>query len=192
VEVVVGIEVLPATFTYGEGARIVGERGVRALLDSGAIERLGRGLYRKAGVLGDEELAQIALRAPLGTVCLVSALSHHELTDEIPREWDVAIPRGSWAPVMDVAVSWHRFDAATFDVGRGELALSDGSRIGIYSPERSLVDAYRLRYALGGDVAVEALRRWLRGGGQPSRLLEVAQLFPRAMAPIRQALEILL
>ncbi|MCA1672091.1 MAG: hypothetical protein LC799_07775 [Actinobacteria bacterium] len=45
----------------------------------------------------------------------------------------------------------------------------------------------------GEDEAYEALRRWLRRReSQPSTLLTMAGHFPRSVAPIRQALTVLL
>ena len=44
----------------------------------------------------------------------------------------------------------------------------------------------------GGDLANEALKRWLRGGGQPSELLLLARSFPRVQSVLRKTLEILL
>lgn len=183
---------LPATFGYSEGSAAIGERQFRRLITQGDIERLARGVYRKAGILGDEDLAEICLRAPQATLCLGSALARHDLTDEIPREYDIAIPRGAWAPQTGAPVHWRHFDPATFDIGRDLLPLEGGLAIGLYSPERTIVDAFRLRHREGPDMAIEALRRWLRARGQPSTLLAVAAHFPRALPPIRQALEILL
>lgn len=183
---------LPATFGYAEGSAAIGERQLRRLFAQGDIERLARGVYRKAGILGDEDLAEICLRAPQATLCLGSALARHDLTDEIPREYDIAIPRGAWAPLTGAPVHWRHFDRSTFDIGRDLLPLEGGLAIGLYSPERTIVDAFRLRHREGPDIAIEALRRWLRARGQPSMLLAVAAYFPRALPPIRQALEILL
>ncbi|WP_129642655.1 hypothetical protein [Peristeroidobacter agariperforans] len=45
--------------------------------------------------------------------------------------------------------------------GRDELRIGDGLCIGIYSLQRTLVDAIRLRHQEGADVAWEALRRWI-------------------------------
>jgi hypothetical protein len=65
-------------------------------------------------------------------------------------------------------------------------------KIGIYTAERSIIDAFRLRHLDGADLANEALKRWLRRGGQPSDLLRIAKAFPRALTPLRQTMEILL
>jgi hypothetical protein len=48
--------------------------------------------------LADLDLLLVAERAPLGTLCLTSALARHELTDEIPSACDIALPRGAWRP----------------------------------------------------------------------------------------------
>lgn len=55
-------------------------------------------------------------------------------------------------------------------VGRTEHRLLDMElSIGLYSPERTIVDAFRLRHELGADVANEALKRWLRRrAGRPA------------------------
>lgn len=63
--------------------------------------------------------------------------------------------------------------------------------IGIYSPERSIADAFRLRGEVGYELAREALKEWLRRGGKPAHLMEIAARLPRAKSPILQALEML-
>ena len=75
-----------------------------------------------------------------------------------------------------------------------EIDVGAGYRIGLYSAERSICDAFRIRHLEGTDQAVEALKRWLRRpGSQPSQLLELATAIgPKAAQPIRAALQILL
>jgi hypothetical protein len=71
--------------------------------------------------------------------------------------------------------------------------MKSGLSIGLYSPERSIVDAFRLRHELGAEVANEALKRWLRRrGNQPAALLELARSFPKALPALRTTMEILL
>jgi hypothetical protein len=53
---------------------------------------------------------EAARRRPDATICLVSALAHHDLTDAIPAALDVAIPRGSRSPASTGAIAWHQFD----------------------------------------------------------------------------------
>jgi len=183
---------LPNVFRFSEALDEINEWQLQRLIASGAVTAMSRGLYRKTDWLGDEDLAEIAAKAARATICLRSALARHDLIDDIPAELDIAIPRGAWTPELSSPIRWRHFDADTYDVGRGELDLDGGGSIGLYSAERSIIDAYRLRHLTGADMANESLRRWLRRGGQPSDLLRMAKSFPRAMTPIRQALEVLL
>lgn len=185
------LAMLPDTFRYSDAREQLNERQFRSLIQSGQITAISRGLYRKADSIGDD-LLEIAAKAPMATICLRSALSRHGLIDDIPAEFDIAIPRGRWTPETNAAVRWRHFDKATFELGRDLLALDDDYSIGIYSAERSIIDAFRLRHLDGEDLANDALKRWLRQGGQPSELLRLSSSFPRAASAIRNSLEILL
>lgn len=187
---------LPATFSYTE-ARAWGlsERRLYALRDAGVIEQLGRGLFQRADASGgaDSDLIEVAHRAPQATLCLTTALARHGLTDAIPPSIDVALPRGERHPRTQAPVTWHTFATDTFSIGRDELALTAASAIGLYSPERCVIDAFRLRHLEGPETAVEALRRWLRRrGAHPATLLRMARAFPKAEPALRSTLEILL
>jgi hypothetical protein len=183
---------LPSTFRYTEALEWISERQLRRLLAEGQVAKLARGLYRKTEWVGDDDLIEIASKATQATLCLRSALARHELIDDIPAEYDIAIPRGSWPPETSVPVRWRHFATATFAIGRELLDIGGAEQIGIYSAERSIIDAFRLRHLDGADLANDALKRWLRGGGQPSDLLRMAKSFPQALTPLRETMEILL
>lgn len=187
---------MPATFTYTDAvAAGLTDRLLTQLRASGELEQISRGLYRRtdADPNADWNLLEIAHRAPRGTVCLASALARHGLTDLIPGTIDIAIPRGSTRPRIQAPVVWHHFAPETFDLGRTTAAVDRETEIGIYGPERSIIDAFRLRRWEGPELGVIALRRWLRRpGSQPASLLGVAANFPATLRPIRETLEILL
>lgn len=185
---------LPQVFTHADAERAgVSKRQLYAWRDSGQIEPLGRGLFMKAGTRGDPDLIEIAARAPDATLCLISALARHDLTDHIPDTIHVARERSRRQPRTAAPVTWHRFDQKTFAIDREEFQVASGLRLGLYGPARSIVDTFRLRHREGQDTAVEALRRWLkRRGSQPTQLLAVARHFPTSEKAIRAALEILL
>jgi len=183
---------LPPMFRYSEALEHMSERQFRSLIAEGAITTISRGLYTKADWLGDEDLIEIAAKSPHATICLRSALARHDLIDDIPAEMDIAIPRGAWTPATQSPVRWRHFDPKTFEIGRESLALVDDRSIGLYTAERSIIDAFRLRHLEGADLANEALKRWLRRGGQPSELLRTSAAFPRARTLLRQTLEVLL
>jgi predicted transcriptional regulator of viral defense system len=189
-------ESLPDTFTFAD-ARAAGLTSDRLyqLRDQGQVEQISRGLYHKSAApwSADIDLIEIAARAPAGTLCLTSALARHGLTDQIPAGIDVALPRGMWKPAVSAPVTWHSFAPSTFDLGRETIDLGDGLEIGLYSAPRTIIDVFRLGYREGNDLAISALRRWLREPGHhPAELLDLAAHFPKARRGLRTALEILL
>ena len=187
---------LGPAFTLADARDVgVSKDRVYSLLERGEIERVGRGVY----VRPDEiEPAFSALAAATAirkdaTLCLTSALVHHDLSDAIPFDSDIALPRGTHQPAGLINVSWHSFDPATFQIGREKVELGAGASATIYSAERTIVDCFRLMHQEGSDVAHEALRRWLRRrGNTPASVLKVATSFPKSLPRIRQALEALL
>jgi len=187
---------LPATFRFADARRAgLSKRAIYRLRDTGQLQALGAGLYRRADgeQTADVDLIAVARRAPRATLCLTTALARHELTDAIPAALDIALPRGTRAPRVSVPVAWHFFDRKTFELGRQRVSLEAGTEIGIYSPERCIVDAFRMKGSIGPDLGRASLRAWLRGrGSQPVSLLTMARSFPRCEPAIRGALELLL
>ncbi len=168
-----------------------------AMARAGEFEQIAPGIYGRSGEMDDTTAAwaSISLRKPSATICLLSALSLHELTDEIPRASDIALPRGERTlATRFTPISWHSFDRATFDLGRAQHPLTEeGLAIGLYSPERTIIDAFRLRHEIGADIANEALKRWLRRrNSTPTMLLGLARSFPQALPALRSTMEILL
>jgi predicted transcriptional regulator of viral defense system len=186
---------LPATFSYAQAREVgISKRQLYALRDTGEVEPIGRGLYRRMDApLADLDLLEVAHRAPEATLCLESALAHHDLTDILPACHELALPRGRRHPLVAAPVRWHSFDPETFEVGREELRVDSETAMGVYSAARTVIDVYRLRHREGTEVAHEALRRWLaRRDSQPSTLLRMARHFPQAEPALRHALEVLL
>lgn len=187
---------LGETFTYTDARRHgLSDRKLYALRDQGSIEAIGRGLYRlaDADLPADIDLLEVSWRAPRATLCLATALARHGLTDLIPASIDIALPRGTRQPSTQAPVTWHLFHRDTFQIGRDKLPLDARTSIGLYNPERSIIDAFRLRHREGSDLAYTALRRWLDlPGAAPRTLLAMARHFPQAAPSLRHALEILL
>lgn len=187
---------LPPSFSHAQArAAGISDRRLYALRDAGSLEQLGRGLFQRTdtGADTDPDLVEIALRAPTATLCLITALARHDLTDEIPSRIDVALPRGRRHPTTSLPTRWHSFAPETFDVGRTTFPLSAELSMGLYGPERCIIDAFRMRHQEGPETAIEALRRWLRRrGSHPATLLTMARGFPKAEPALRHALEVLL
>ena len=131
-----------------------------AMRDDGRLETVSRGVYRLADgdPLGNPDLVTVATRIPLGVVCLISALSFHELTTQIPHEVHVALTRGTEEPRLDhPPIRTYRFSGEAFTEGI-EMYELDGVNVRIYNPEKTLADCFKFRNKIGLDTAVEAIR----------------------------------
>ena len=92
---------LPDLMRYDDlAAQGLTRHGLDRLIESGDFERIAPGLFLRAGLTDDTTAAWMAVAAkkPDATLCLLTALSLHELTDEIPARSDIAIPRGTGCP----------------------------------------------------------------------------------------------
>jgi len=172
----------------------VNRRQLYSLLKEGRIERLSRGLYRvtNAPALSEPDLIAVAMRVPKGVICLISALSFHHLTTQVPHAVDVAIQRGQPLPRIDYPpTNTYQFSGNAFRRGI-ETHVIDGVKVRIYSAEKCVADIFKYRRQLGLDVAIEALKLWqARKGSSVDRLLEAAR-HCRVENVIRPYLEALL
>ena len=154
------------TFFRQRDAAAVGvhSRALRRLVEDGAVERVTRGLYRVAEVEPTEHytLAAVCARVPGAIVCLLSALSVHELTTQVAwQEW-IAIPHKARTPRLPgLPVRVVRFSGAALRYGVVNTTF-EGVPVRITSPARTVVDCFRFRRLVGQDVAIEALRDALR------------------------------
>lgn len=171
----------------------ISRRTLYAMRDAGVLDQLSRGVYRLASLpgLSAPDLVTVASRIPNGVVCLISALVFHELTTQVPHAVDVAVARGTEKPRIDyppVRVYW--FSGEAFESGI-ETQNIDGKQVRIYSPEKSVADAFKYRNKIGMDVALEALRTWhSRRASSVERLLECARIcrVERVMRPYLEAM----
>jgi predicted transcriptional regulator of viral defense system len=149
------------------------------LREAGEIATVGRGLVQlpEAGMGLLSGLAAVSARVPGGTICLNSALTFWDLTDEIPERVHLAVARGAHRPSIDQpATRVHVFGARTFDLGRQQARTDADELFWIYSAERSIVDAMRMSRWVGRDIALHALRRYMiRRDADPARLAELAR-----------------
>jgi len=121
-----------------------------SLRDKGVIEQISRGIYRLVDLppVSNPDLVTVALRYPNAVVCLISALSFHEITTQIPHEVSIAIPRNAHPPSLEYPpLLVHRFTDQAYQAGIEEHQI-DGATVKVYSPENKI----------GMDVVLEALK----------------------------------
>ena len=150
------------------------------LTDRGLLERVRRGLYRRADMISAEVgVADVAAAAPGGVVCLLSALAHYELTTTTPWEVYLAIPRKAWPPKIEYPpVRVIFYNDRMFEYGVQQEPLSSGGPVRMYSPEKSIADAFHFEEYVGRDIALEALKTYMarRRGRNIPELLRAADV----------------
>ncbi len=180
-------------FRTGEAIKSgIHPRTIYAMRDQGVIERMGRGMYRFADMpsLGNPDLATVALKVPKGVICLISALSYHELTTEIPHEIYLALPRGSEPPRLDyppLRIFW--FSGPAFAEGIEQHDV-DGIPVKVYNPEKTLADCFKYRNKIGLEVVLEALKFYRqRKRFQADSLMQYARIcrVEKVMRPYLEA-----
>jgi predicted transcriptional regulator of viral defense system len=98
-----------AVFSSAEGKQAgIPSRMLAYFCAKGLIERVRRGMYRVNALdFGSdfewEDLAVTALSIPNGVICLISALCYWGLTDEIMREFWIAVPHTTTSPSRENA-----------------------------------------------------------------------------------------
>lgn len=131
-----------------------------SLRDKGIIEQLTRGVYRLAELpaISNPDLVTVSLRYPDAVICLISALSYHGITTQIPHEVFIAISRDSRMHLLNhPPLRVYKFSNNSFQSGIEEHQI-DGVRVRIYSPEKTLADCFKYRNKIGMDVVLEALK----------------------------------
>ena len=131
-----------------------------ALVKDKKVEKIGRGLYQLTGQQpgSHPDLVAACLQAPKGVICLLSALSFHEATDEIPGSVDLAIARGIHANKIDYPpVKFYRLTLNAWKAGIEEHKI-EGHKIKIYNLAKTVADCFKFRNRIGIDVAREALK----------------------------------
>lgn len=126
----------------------------------GLLEKSAVGLYAlpEAPVTENSSLVEISKRMPQAVACLISALSYHGITTQIPHEIWLAIPRGSWRPDVEYpTLNLTYVSEPAYSFGVQEHVIS-GVTVKIYSPAKTVADCFKFRNKVGLDVTIEALR----------------------------------
>ncbi len=163
---------------------------LRRLVKRGEVEHVARGLYRLADVEPTEHytLAAVCARVPESIVCLLSALSIHEIGTQLSHEVWLAIPHKAEAPrVPGIKVRLLRFSGAAWSYGIQPTEL-EGVPARITSPARTIVDCFRFERLIGREAALEALHDALRARRvSTDALMRVLDVLPNRR--LRAALE---
>lgn len=151
---------------------------LKRLCDRGVLEQVDRGLYRLVEAPATElsSLAEVAKRLPHAIVCLLSALQVHGLTTESPHAVWVLIDRRARMPkIAYPKLEVVRASGAGREHGVRTLVI-DGVNVQITTPAKTVADCFRFRRHVGAEVALAALKDYLRTRkGSIDALVEAAR-----------------
>jgi predicted transcriptional regulator of viral defense system len=157
----------------------VPEHIVYEMVEKGELVREARGVYRLAEseMPGNPDLVQVSLLVPKAVICLISALYFYDLTTQIPHSVYVALPQNAPRPRLKyppLEVFWVTHSLHSIGV---DVHVLDGVKVKIYNREKTVADCFKFRNRVGEDVALEALKDYIR---QPNldvhTLLEYAKV----------------
>jgi predicted transcriptional regulator of viral defense system len=152
-----------------------------ALVRSGKVERISRGLYRLTDAEPTEHysLAMACARVPNSIVCLLSALSVHGIGTQAPAAVWLAIPHKARKPRLaglKLRIVHSSGPTWTFGVQKTEF---EGVPARITSPARTVADCFRFERLVGPEAAMEALQDALRQRKVTvAELSRVVEVFP--------------
>lgn len=172
----------------------ISSRTLYQLRDAGKLDQLSRGVFRLAALPAPAhpDLLVIATRLPEAVLCLISALAYHDLTEEVPHEVHIALPRGAEQPRLDhPPLHVVRLRPASFDAGV-EVHRVDGVDLRVFSAAKTVADCFQFRGHVGLDTALAALKTLRRRRGFDAEpLLQFARIC-RVETLVRRYLEALL
>jgi len=166
---------------------------LKRLVDRGKLVRRARGLYTtpEHEPTPHTDLAEVCARAPRATVCLISALTFHELTTQVPHAVWIMIDRAGRRPKIDhppLRIVYASGEALSAGV---QTHTIEGVAVRLTDPAKTVADCFKYRDHVGQDLAIEALRDCLRQRkASPSRIYEMAKIdrVAKRMRPYLEAL----
>jgi len=140
------------------------QRDIKKILEKGTIIKVKKGLYRLTDtpIISNQNFIDVARVVPEGVICLLSALSYHELTTFNPSVISVAIHRKSWKPKIKYPqIEFYYFSPKQFSSGVSIVKINS-SKIKIYDKEKTICDCFRYRNKIGIDTIKEGLKEYLK------------------------------
>ncbi|WP_068466607.1 type IV toxin-antitoxin system AbiEi family antitoxin domain-containing protein [Candidatus Protochlamydia phocaeensis] len=149
-------------------------------IKKGQVRRLGRGIYQGTNFKYPidyfqwEDLIEAVNSVPGGVVCLISALALYDITEQIARQFWIAVPHGTSIKERKLT-KIIRF--RNMELGKTTLDLG-GIQIPIFDRERTVIDSFRL---LSRETAIKALKVALAKKGKERLDLKKLQVYAKKL-----------
>jgi predicted transcriptional regulator of viral defense system len=153
-------------------------KDVRELVSLGYLNKIRRGFYAWGSAPDSmDELELIARLVPQGVIALFSAAQYYNMTTINPAAIEIVLPAGVRTPVLPEhpPVKVYKWIRRIYEIGI-ETMPQKNCRIGIYSPERTVCDFFRMRRQIGEDASIEVIKNYMNGTKNLQKLYEYADL----------------
>jgi predicted transcriptional regulator of viral defense system len=147
------------TFTLREARELgVNRYQLQRLIESNFIEKVNHGQYRDAALIHDPEADYVIATRIVGkpsSICLLSALSYHQLTDTIPKKVWVLVPQSTRSRSARLKLVRRRNPY-------WKVGITNEKNYSITNIERTIVESILLHRLIGKNEALQGLKRALR------------------------------
>ncbi len=149
---------LPKTpFSYREALTAgVSKYALKKLLANAVVEKLGHGIYQlsdqeDASEEGRYHAAMIKCGKP-SSICLLTALEHYQVTDQIPKQVWVLVPASKRVSSKDLRLVRSRYP-------QWNIGIHKTKHFWVTTLERTLIEGLLYRKLIGSQVAIEAIKQ---------------------------------
>ncbi len=150
----------PLLSTQEITAEGIDRKTIKRMTDDGELIRVSRGLYCSPDYIPGNNHSIIEAQKIIkqGVVCLLSALSFHEIGTQNPSQVWMAIPKTAWKPAIEsLPVQIVRFTGPAYEEGIIEEKIVNDN-IRIYNIPKTISDCFKFRNKIGLEPAIEALK----------------------------------
>ena len=141
-------------------------REITFLVKEKNLDKIKPGFYRISdyGYFKDVNVSLITVcRAdPQAVICLISALDYYEMTDFNPSEIYYAIPHSQKKKSINYPPVKTFFFRERFYMPGIDIIHTKYGELKIYNKEKTICDMFRYRNKLGEDLAMQALKNYLK------------------------------
>lgn len=168
--------------TKEAGVYNVSSRMLSFYVKKSVLERVRRGYYVFPEFETDEDFqfSDLALNSKgikESVICLISALSYWDITDEIPRDYWLAIPNNYSIPKDENSIKIIRPRDITSGVIWQKIA---GQTVRITTPERSICDAFKY---LDEETAITSLKYYFDQDEEKVRVNDLLEMASKLRSP---------
>lgn len=165
---------------------------LKYMVETGLLERTGRGVYQLSGSWEDE-MYILQARYKRGIFSGATALYLFDLTDRTPAKFQMTFPHNyNISTVKGENVKYNRVIMELYDLGVMEVKTPAGNTVRAYNMERTLCDILRKHNKTDIQIITDAFKRYVRRQDKNIALLCEYGKKLKVEAKLQSYLEVLL